>query len=151
MSLAVVLDAGPLGLLCHRQGVKAADECKAWFKNHLARGTSFYIGEITDYEVRRELLRLKKTIAVARLDLLFTTAPDTYITLTTTAVRRAAALWAEARIAGRPTADPKELDADVILAAQVLTTRFRQDETVVATTNIAHLGMFLRAEQWQAI
>lgn len=32
MSFGVILDAGPLGLLCHRKGVAAADECKRWFR-----------------------------------------------------------------------------------------------------------------------
>src|SRR3954468_11391296 len=97
MSLAVVLDAGPLGLLCHRKGVQAADDCRQWFRSHLSQGTSFFIPEITDYEVRRELLRMNKSVSVSRLDALHGTAPDTYMPLTTIAIRRAATLWAEAR------------------------------------------------------
>src|SRR5205809_769591 len=34
----------------------------------LFRGTQFILPEIVDYEVRRELLRLKKTTAIQRLD-----------------------------------------------------------------------------------
>jgi hypothetical protein len=151
MSLAVVLDAGPLGLLCHRSGVALADECKTWFRTHHSRGTSFYIAEITDYEVRRELLRLNKSLSVLRLDALLTTAADTYLPLTTPAMRKAAALWATARQRGQPTADPKELDADVVLAAQVLTTAFVQTDVFVATGNVGHLSMFLRAADWRTI
>ena len=145
MSLAVVLDAGPLGLLCHRTGVAVADQCKAWFRGHLAHGTSFYIPEIADYEVRRELLRLNKIVSVSRLDALHATATDTYLAVTTAAMRKAAELWATARQAGYPTADAKELDADVIIAAQVMTRAFTQDEVVIATTNVGHLSMFTRA------
>src|SRR5262245_26359665 len=112
MSLAVVLDAGPLGLLCHRTGVAAADQCKKWFRDHVSRGTSFYITEVTDYEVRRELLRLKKSVSVGRLDALHRTAADTYLPIHTAAIRKAAELWATARQTGHPTADPRELDAD---------------------------------------
>src|SRR5947209_4476592 len=124
MSLAVVLDAGPLGLLCHRKGVSIADDCRVWFRSHLSRGTSFFIPEIIDYEVRRELLRMNKLVSISRLDALHETASDTYMPLTTIAIRRAASLWAEARRTGHPTADPKEIDSDVIMAAQVLTTSF---------------------------
>lgn len=52
---------------------------------------------------------------------------------------------------GHPTADPKELDADVIIAAQVLTHPFTATETVVATTNAGHLSRFLRAEDWRTV
>ena len=104
-----------------------------------------------DYEVRRELLRLDKATSVRRLDILHGTAADTYVPLTTAAMRKAAELWAEARKLGQPTADPKELDADAILAAQVLTTRFAQTRVVVATGNVGHLSMFLTAADWRAI
>ena len=41
-----------------------------------------------------------------------------YLPITTAAMLKAADLWASARKAGIPAADPKALDADMILAAQ---------------------------------
>jgi len=59
---------------------------------------------------------------------------------------KAAELWAVARRRGRPTADLKELDCDVILAAQAL-----EQEAVVATENVAHLSQFVTARHWKDI
>jgi hypothetical protein len=62
-----------------------------------------------------------------------------------------ATLWARARQQGVPTADPKELDCDVILAAQVLTCGASPADAVVATSNVGHLGRFVPAHLWAAI
>jgi hypothetical protein len=59
---------------------------------------------------------------------------------------RAAELWAEARKSGMPTADPNELDCDVILAAQAL-----EINGVVATENVGHLSRFVAAKYWRNI
>ena len=59
---------------------------------------------------------------------------------------KAAELWAEARRSGMPTADPKELDCDVILAAQALGI-----DGIVATENIGHLSRFVAAKHWYDI
>ena len=45
-----------------------------------------------------------------------------------------------------PTADPKELDCNVILAAQAL-----EVEGIVATANIGHLSWFVTAKHWYDI
>ena len=151
MSLGVVLDAGPLGLLCHRKGVARRMNASAGSACICRRDTSFFIPEIADYEVRRELLRLNKTTGVRRLDYLHDTTEDTYLPLTSMAMLRAAELWAESRKLGHPTADPKELDADVILAAQIQTAEFAQTEVVVATTNVGHLSSFVTGMRWQDV
>jgi len=66
---------------------------------------------------------------------------------------RAAELWAQARRRGRLTADPKELDGDVILAAQAEDTQSRLacDEIVIATENIGHLNHLVKARSWKEI
>lgn len=47
---------------------------------------------------------------------------------------RAADLWAAVRNAGLPTADEKELDVDVIQAAQLLTAAIDPADLVIATS-----------------
>ena len=57
---------------------------------------------------------------------------------------KAAELWAQARNSGLPTADPKALDCDVILAAQAL-----EKDGIVATENVGHLSRFVDARDWR--
>lgn len=119
MKRVVILDTGPLGLVTHPGGNEQVQRCKEWLLDLLSAGTQVVIPEIADYELRRELLRAGKTASVARLDSLATTLD--YLPLTTSAMRRAAELWAEIRRRGKPTADSAALDGDVILAGQALT------------------------------
>jgi hypothetical protein len=65
---------------------------------------------------------------------------------------QAAAFWADARRQGQPTADDRDLDADVILAAQARALEDDMDgEVIVATTNVAHLARFVDARHWSEI
>ena len=95
----------------------------------------------------RELVRMDAAASIARLDGLALILD--YLPLTTAAMRLASALWGQARQQGLPTADPKELDGDVILAAQALL--LGAADIVVATTNVGHLSRFVNARQWQDI
>jgi predicted nucleic acid-binding protein len=103
-----------------RRGLPIADKCRAWLSGRALQGIRFIVPEIADYEVRRELLRLNLSGAVARLDAFNNALPDRYLPITTASIRRAAELWAEIRKRGVPTSHPKELDGDVIVAAQAL-------------------------------
>jgi len=147
MSAVVILDSGPTGLLARRKGIPAVDMCRLWQKDLLAQGVRVILPEIVDYEVRRELSRLNAVSSIARLDRLAMTLE--YLPITTEAMRIAAVLWGQARQQGQPTADLKELDGDVILAAQTLL--LNAMDAVVATTNIGHLSRFVAAKRWQDI
>ena len=151
MSRIVVLNSGPLGLLAYVRSNQEALECRAWVRALLASGTTVIIPEIADYEVRRELLRMGLTKAIIRLETLETVSGITYLPITTQALRLAAEYWARSRRAGRPTADPKALDADVIVAAQARLVTGEDDEMTVATTNVGHLAQFVSAAGWRDI
>jgi predicted nucleic acid-binding protein len=105
--------------------------------------------EIADYEVRRELLRAGKVAGIRRLDQLKATIA--YRPITTEVMLKAAEFWAEARRRGRPTADPKALDGDVILAAQATLVADEGNEVIIATTNVGHLSQFVDAREWRLI
>lgn len=147
MSLRILLDAGPLGLVTNPRGSGDADQCNRWLESLLAAGVDVWIPEIADYEVRRELLRADKDHGLARLDALQQVLG--YLPITTATIRQAAIFWAQARKRGRPTADDKALDGDVILAAQAVLAAGSTHESIVATTNVAHLSLFVQARMWQ--
>src|SRR5690349_6594162 len=116
MKIAVVLDSGPVGLLTNTTAQKQAELCNAWLNKLLSSNVAVILPEIIDYELRRELLRAKFTASITELNTLKTRL--TYLALQTDMMLQAAAFWAQIRQQGRPTTGDKELDVDVILAAQ---------------------------------
>ncbi len=74
-----------------------------------------------------------------------------YIALNTQTMRLAASLWAKSRNKGKPTADNKSLDGDIILIAQIREYYGLQSKVVVATTNVKHLEDFVDAQLWNNI
>jgi len=112
--------------------------------NLLKANVVVIIPEIADYEVRRSFLLAGLTKSIIRLNQLKQTL--IYQPLSTEIMIKAAELWAEARKAGKPTADPQALDGDVILAAQAL-----RVDAIVATENVGHLSLFVEAKHWKEI
>ena len=99
MSRAVLLDAAPLGLLAAPPRKPAARACAVWLAGLMNVGARIIVPEITDYEVRRELIRAGKTRSVKRLDAL--AQATEYLPITTAAMRRAAG-----HFHGRPSLAP---------------------------------------------
>ncbi len=149
MSRIVLLDSAPLGLISNPKVSPETQACRAWVKTLVAAGIVVVVPEIADYEVRRELLRARKTGGVARLDLV--KASLDYAPITTAAMLKAAELWARARQMGRPTASDHALDGDMILAAQASVLADDGHDVTVATTNISHLAIFIPAQHWRDI
>ena len=149
--MLIVLDSGPLGLLSHPTPHGAGHDAQQWARRHIAAGVRFVVPEIADYEVRRELIRARKDLGIARLNELCDGLA--YQPLSTPVLRAAAELWALARNEGYPTAHDAALDGDVILAAQArgLQSAESSELVVVATTNVAHLERFVDAMHWTEI
>lgn len=141
----IVLDTGPLGFAVHpRPPLGFA----AWFHSLRANQVTVVVPEISDYELRRELLRGELYASIEELD---TLCQDlVYAPITTPIMRRAAQLWADARQQGRPTAPDAALDADVILAATALELAAAGEQPLVITTNPAHLERYTSAATWQS-
>ena len=149
MSRLILLDAGPLGLVTNPKESDASLACNEWLTSMLAQGCEVMVPEGADYEVRRELVRVRRPVGIARLDELAERIG--YLPITTDVWRRAAELWAQTRNAGKPTAHPAELDCDVILAAQAQLAAEDGFDVIVATTNVGHLARFVDARPWEMI
>lgn len=136
-----MLDTGPLGRIAHP---RPNQEIIRWLQRVLEADIEVIIPEIADYELRRSLLLEGLNKSIERLNELKETL--TYLPLKTEIMMKAAEMWAETRKKGRPTADPKELDGDVILAAQAL-----EVNAIIATENVGHLERFVEAKNWKLI
>ncbi len=144
MPKPILLDTGPLGAVSHPRAAIENRAIAEWLQSQIAAGVMVYLPEISDYELRRELLREGLMKSIERLDALAQKLK--YLPLSTPIIRRAAELWALARKQGKPTADDKALDGDVILAAQA-----EEVGGIVATMNVGHLSIFIDARPWQDI
>jgi predicted nucleic acid-binding protein len=142
----VLLDSGPLGLLTAPPHKVASLGCGKWLESQIEAGYRVVVPEITDYELRRELLRAGKTASVRRLDAL--AYATEYLPISTAAMRRAAEVWARARQQGQPTAADNTIDADMILVGQAEAMGL---PFIIATTNVGHLSRFVAADLWQNI
>lgn len=151
MSLTIFLDAGPLGLVTNPKKTPSTIAAALWVFDMEAAGHCFRVPAIADYEVRRELVRAGKTTGITRLDAFNSAEPDRLVSVTNTALLLAADLWAQARNARTPTADPKELDADVLIAAQALDVGLPESDFIIATVNVAHIARFVPADLWTNI
>ena len=149
MSLIVLLDAGPLGMITNPKSSPENEACKNWLASLAYSGAEIVIPEIADYEVRRELLRAGMARGLGRLDAL--KGLLRYAPITTPVMLEAAEFWAAARKTGRQSADDASLDADMILVAQSRALVRAGDETVIATTNVRHLYLFASARIWREI
>jgi hypothetical protein len=83
VSLVVLLDAGPLGLVTNPRETADTEEANLWLTTLAGRGDRIIVPEIADYEVRRELIRANKRAGVRRLDALKAAAE--YLPITTDA------------------------------------------------------------------
>jgi len=138
---SLVLDTGVLGSIAHPRPNRDIVE---WLSGELRESAIVVLPEIADYELRRNFLMEGMTKSIQRLGQLKIVL--TYLPLNTTAMLKAAELWAMARKRGKPTEDPKELDGDVILAAQALELG---SNAVVVTENVGHLSLFVEARTWR--
>ncbi len=149
MNRIILLDSGPLGLITNPNASLENRECNTWMQSRLLQGDRVLIPAISDYEVRRELLRARKTNGLSRVDSLKRAIG--HLPLTTETLLLAAEFWAHARNVGKTTARDLALDGDVILCAQAVELSGHGYQVVIATSNVKHLEMFAEARLWREI
>ncbi|MEA3351756.1 MAG: PIN domain-containing protein [Chloroflexota bacterium] len=138
MNKIIILDTGPLGRIAHpRPNIEMVN----WFEKVLKSDVMVIIPEIADYELRRNFILEDLKKSINRLDELKSVFK--YLPINTETMLKAAELWAKVRKIGKPTADSKALDGDVILAAQAI-----QANAIVVTENIGHLSLMTSAIRW---
>jgi predicted nucleic acid-binding protein len=147
VSRVVFLDSGPVWLLCRPPEEPETRAALAWLTALDDASVRVVLPEITDYEVRRELLRRRATRRLQNLDGLGLVTE--YLPISTDAMRRAAELWATARQTGQPTAGDDTIDADMILIGQGQSLQL--PDAIIATTNVRHLDRFFPADIWSNI
>jgi predicted nucleic acid-binding protein len=146
-----LLDTGLLGQLCHPATAQYSPVA-AWLARLLATSnsqTQVILPEICDYELRRQLFHLiaKRQAdprSLQRLDDLGKLID--YLPVDSDTLRKAAELWSQSRLRGRPTAPDAALDGDVILAAQAILV-----SGTVITSNRKHLSQFVPTKDWSEL
>ncbi|NEP91225.1 MAG: type II toxin-antitoxin system VapC family toxin [Okeania sp. SIO2C2] len=156
--MIVILDSGVLGLLASpvknisQAKYSEISQCNEWLYELLAKSRYVVTSQISDYEVRRELIRIKSE-GLEILDSLKDVVD--FLPLTTEVMNKAAEFWAKARQNNIPTTDNKNIDADMIISAQwnILCQEAPGRGIYVATTNIKHLKIFVEeyAQNWRDI
>ena len=150
--MIVVLDTGPLGVITSPNRIARETQAMlAWEQQMLLAGHFLLVPAIADYELRREHPRRGANVSIAELDRFVYAVEGRYLELTDSALKIAAQLWADTRNARLPTADLRELDCDIVIAAQVLDLSLPADELMVATGNIRHLARLVHCELWRNI
>ncbi|MEM8777271.1 MAG: hypothetical protein AAGF26_00070 [Cyanobacteria bacterium P01_G01_bin.49] len=136
MNQVIVPDAHPLSQITHP---RIKPSVQKWLKS-LDKETVIKVAEITDYELRRELLRTGKQKSIDRLNKF--NQEVGLIPLNSAVMQKAAELWAWTRNKGKPTASNDSLDGDVILVSQAIIQLSNFDKITIATTNIKHISLF---------
>ena len=135
--MIVLLDSDVLGMATNPKATPENIACATWIKGLISRGDEVRVPDVTDYELRRVLLWNAKrsgvqiTKGIKRLDDLREKAG--HLSLDVETMMLAADLWAKTMFSGRPIADPKALNADVILAAQAYRLRGTYNDIVIAS------------------
>jgi predicted nucleic acid-binding protein len=138
-------------LITHPQRSAQVLAITDWLASRIMAGDRIIVPAIVHFELKRELIRANKATGLERLQKFVGAMPGRYLPLSDEALQLAAEFWARARKQGRPTADVKDLDVDVILAAQALSFGPATQDIVVATTNEKHLSQFVTAREWTRI
>jgi predicted nucleic acid-binding protein len=127
-----------------------SDTCHQWILECESKGHTVIIPGMCYYECLRELEMRQATHQIERLTN-HCVRSFRFIPITQAHLDAAAILWGQTRRSGKALADPKALDGDVILCAQVLSFNLPASDYVVATTNRKHLSVFVTRDDWQNI
>jgi predicted nucleic acid-binding protein len=153
MARAIILDSFPLSCMgkSKEKIPTETDFCREWVFSCAASGNKIYVPEICYYETLRELERRFAVVQIQKLRTFCHAEIDRFIPINSQHIDEAARLWGQVRNQGKTTAGNDDLDGDMILIAQALSLNIPVSSLVIATTNVAHIGIFAPAEEWRSI
>lgn len=157
--MIVILDSNILALLATNldenlsEDKKLATEiyqCTKWFYSLLSKGVYIIASDICDYELRRELIRIKSK-SIQELDELRDLIEFQEVTFAL--LEKAAELWAEARAMSQSNKIKDNIDVDCILAAQwyLLKEQYPGRKVIIATKNIKDFQRVTDCDIWENI
>jgi predicted nucleic acid-binding protein len=157
--MRLLLDTNLLRRLCHPSGHKDVQSWyRGWINHGLAGGdVEFVISAVADYELRRGYMyalgrRNDARQSLSQLDELCGLWEVQQISPRN--LRDAAAMWADARRKGTPTASDRDVDWDILIAAQAkeLAERTTGVRVVVVTSNAKHFEVHgADAKDWHEL
>lgn len=155
--MIVFLDTNIVSLLCNPNQREEAQKCETWFLDRCCKGVTFFTSDICDYEIRRglelNLLSGRTSGGLPRLDRLRKDRLLDFLPVTPVVLDRAAKLWAESQFKAKNNKEAKNIDADIIITAQV---KILEEENlgrrvVIATTNVKDFSAYCEADNWRNI
>ena len=126
----VVLDSLPLAELCRKKVKSNVGGLLLFLKD---REISLRVAEITEYELRRELLRSQRYKSENRLNKYYLT--QRIIPINRLSLLKASEIWAEMRNRGMPTASKERIDIDTIMVAQAVSLKQDFEEIIILTSD----------------
>jgi len=151
--MIVLLDSSPLGMLTNPNNTNKTKAITKWAISLRRAKVSIIVPEICDYELRRSLIRRNNQKAISKLDYL--NRNFGYLVLDTKTLQLAARFWADLRNKGLATTGDKELDCDVILAAQAVIVSQKPENigerVIIASENLKHITRLADADTWKNI
>lgn len=137
MKRVAFLDSGPLGRVVNPGLLR---EIKPWIQFLKEQKIALRVAEITDYELRRNLMLKGLRKSINNLNKYRQT--QRFIPITSEAMLEACELWAWSRQRGIGTTDIRNIDADVILVAQARSQKDKFEEIIIVTENPKHISRF---------
>lgn len=138
------MDSGPLNEIIKPQ---PSTDVIRWLRFIDKNRIAVRVPEIIDYELRREIVlqylvgKNDSSKSINRLNKYRKTERFIPINPSVT-LTDACEIWAELRYIGQGTSDVKNIDVDVILAAQALSMKKDFDEVIIVTGNLSDICRF---------
>jgi predicted nucleic acid-binding protein len=137
MKSVAFLDSGVLGEIL--KSPPNPDTLK-WLNFVKNQKISLRVAEIIDYELRRNLILEGLQKSINKLNQF--KQKKQFIFITSESLLEASEIWAKLRVDAKATADIKNIDVDVILAAQAFSQKPNFEEIIIVTTNASDISRF---------